>query len=76
MAVHIFTTRPNYLWNPMNRVLDGPPRLSERLERKTISSFCWESNHDSSDIRLIAQELQRLSYPDPTSSSDLAYTVS
>lgn len=34
MAVHIFTTRPNYPLNTMNSVLDGPPRLSERFRKE------------------------------------------
>jgi hypothetical protein len=34
MAVHRVTTRPNYPWSPMNGVLDGPPRLSERFREE------------------------------------------
>jgi len=34
MAEHRITTRPNYTWDPMNGVLDGPPRLSERFREE------------------------------------------
>jgi hypothetical protein len=34
MAEHGITTHPNYTWNPKNGVLDGPPRLYERLREE------------------------------------------